>query len=154
MPADNPTSRRNTGGDDTYTALFERRYRAQRELDEAVAIMNADAYLMTSRLPNLTAIKDRAVHELTAALTALKAAKRGGDEAQIERGQWSVIDAARALCQVTGSNIVELGDLMAAALASYNTVAAHLETAVDTHEALTLALDDLPPTRNTDDTAE
>ena len=57
MPADELTSRRGHAGHDSYPALLDRRYRAQRELDEAVAIMNADAHLMNSRLPGMAAAR-------------------------------------------------------------------------------------------------
>lgn len=57
MPADDSTSPSGSHGDDPYAALVDRRDRAQRELDESVAIMNADAYLMTSRLPGMAASK-------------------------------------------------------------------------------------------------
>jgi hypothetical protein len=80
MPADDSTSRNGASGNDPYAALVDRHARAQRELDEAVAIMNADVYLMTSRLPAVAASKDQALHELTTALAALKAAERVGDE--------------------------------------------------------------------------
>lgn len=120
MLADDPKSR-NHGGDDTYRALVDRCDHAQRLLDEAVAIMNVDSYLMTGRLPGMTGSKDQAVYDLAAALTALKAAQRGGYDTQMERGQWGVIDAARTLCQVTGGNFVELSVLLATGLASFNT---------------------------------
>jgi hypothetical protein len=108
-------------------------------------MMNADVYLMTSRLPAVAASKDRAVHELTTALAAMKAAGRVGDDAESERGQWGVIDAASNLCQVTGGNIVELGNLMTAGLTSYNTASANMATVIDTDKELAHALDDPPP---------
>jgi hypothetical protein len=64
MPADDSTSPRGSRGDDPYAALVDRRDRAQRELDESIAIMNADAYMMTSRLPGMAASKDQALHQL------------------------------------------------------------------------------------------
>jgi hypothetical protein len=153
MPADNPTTRNGTRGDDTYTTLVDRRDHAQRELDESVAIMNNDTNLMTSRLPDMAATKDQALHELTAALTALKAAERGGAVVEIERGQWGVIDAASTLCQVTGSNIAELSNLMAVGLGSFNTAVANMATVLGTHDALSRTLDDQPATRNANDGA-
>jgi|GEM_PF-7076692 len=120
MPADDSTPPSGGRSDDPYAALLDRRDCAQRELDESVTMMNADAYLMTSRLPGMAASKDQALHELTTALTMLKAAERGDNDTEIERGQWRVIDAASNLCQVTGGNIVELGNLMTTGLASYN----------------------------------
>ena len=149
MPADDSTSRNGSSGNDPYAALVDRHDHAQRELDEAVAIMNADVYLMTSRLPAVAASKDQALHELTTALAALKAAELVGDDAEIERGQWGVIDAASNLCQVTGGNVVELGNLMTAGLTSYNTAVANMATVIDTHKALTHTLDDPPPPPNT-----
>jgi hypothetical protein len=155
MPADDSTSPNGSRGDDPHAALIDRRDRAQRELDESVAIMNADAYLMTSRLPSMAVTKDQALHELTSALTALKVTEHGGDDAEIERGQWHVIDAARTLCQVTAGNVVELGNLMTAGLASYNTAVTNMATVIDIHTALTRSLDDPPLTPNTsDDTVE
>src|SRR5258708_1534634 len=109
---------------------------------------NADAYLMTSRLPGMAASKDQALHELTTALAALKAAERTGDDAEIERGQWNVIDAASNLCQVTGGHVVELGNLMTAGLSSYNIAVANMATVIDIYTALTHALDEPPRTPN------
>ena len=152
MPADDSTSPIGSRDDDPYAALVDRRDRAQRELDEAVAIMNADAYLMTSRLPGMPASKDRALHELTTALTMLKAAEHGGDDAEIERGQWRVIEAASGLCQVTGGNVGELSNLMTAGLASYNSAVTNMATVIDLHTALTHTLEDPPPTPNVSDT--
>ena len=56
-----------------------------------------------------------------------------------------VIDAASNLCQVTGGNVVELGNLMTARLARCNTAVANMATVIDTHKAMTHALDDPPP---------
>jgi hypothetical protein len=51
MPADDSTSRNRASDNDPYAALVDRRDHAQRGLDKSVPIMNADAYLMTGRLP-------------------------------------------------------------------------------------------------------
>ena len=69
-------------------------------------------------------------------------------ESEIERGRWGVIDAASNLCQVTGGNVVELGDLMTAGLTSYNTAVANMATVIDIHKALAHTPDDPPPTPN------
>ena len=97
MPADDSTSPNGSRDDDPYAALVYRHDHAQRELDESVAIMNADAYLMTSQLPGISASKDQALHELTTALTALKAAERVGNGAEIERGQWGASSTRPAI---------------------------------------------------------
>jgi len=44
-------------------------------------------------------------------MTVLKAAERCGDDADIERGQWRVIEAASSLCQLIGGllKLVDVG---------------------------------------------
>ena len=57
-----------------------------------------------------------------------------------------VVDAASNLCQVTGGNIVQLGNLMTTGLTSYNIAVANMTTFIDTHKAPTHTLDDQPAT--------
>jgi hypothetical protein len=100
---------------------------------------------MTRRLPAVAASKEQALRELTTGLAALKAAEHLGNDAEIERGQWGVIDAASNLCQVTGGNIVELGNLMTAGLTSYDTAVVKLATVIDIHKELDRPDSPAPP---------
>jgi hypothetical protein len=112
----------------TFGNRFQFGDRAERELDEAVGFMNADRYLMTNRLPGMNASNDQAMHELSAALTALKAAERGGADRQIECGQWGRHRRGQHTMQVTGSNIAELSNILAAGLAIIKTAISNMTT--------------------------
>ena len=53
MPPDDSTTHNDGSDNDPYATLVDRRDYARPVLDQAVAVINADAYLMTSWLPGI-----------------------------------------------------------------------------------------------------